>query len=238
MACLKVKIEENNSFSCVVCSSFALRSSTSYKRSEVKWPNNTVPSSDHSKVLEWMLGMGTRAVTPADVRNGRDSKESRSVVSFACLLNRYENDRMSNSGGGRRYRDQGYQQQYDENHDENYSRRANNYPAGNGTRGRRGNGSYRGGTQSDAGTGGKTPVFSLSSSIQEHFSRRNNVSRVYLHRWSERMRWPTGHVRASQSCDAKTARLVSSGRQWTTARGWLQYRQHNLYRHFAARYRR
>jgi hypothetical protein len=69
---------------------------------------------------------------------------------------------MSNSGSTRNYRDSGYQQQYPqqqqqrgENYNNQQSRRSNNFGIGN--RGRRGVGgnSYRGGTQSDAGTGGK-----------------------------------------------------------------------------------
>jgi hypothetical protein len=59
---------------------------------------------------------------------------------------------MSNSGSTRNYRDTGYQQQVD-NYNNQQPRRSNN-----GTRGRRGIGgtnSYRGGTQSDVGTGGK-----------------------------------------------------------------------------------
>lgn len=106
--------------------------------------------------------MAARAVMLVDVRNGRDPGGIRSIVSVA-RFDRYENDRMSNSGGGRRYRDQGYQQPYEENYEENYSRRGNNYQTGNGNRGRRGNGSYRGGTQSDAGTGGKKAIDSVFS---------------------------------------------------------------------------
>jgi hypothetical protein len=111
--------------------------------------------------------MAARAAMPVDVRNGKDPSESQSLFSVACF-DRYENDRMSNPGGGRRYREQGYQQSYDESYDENYSRRGNNYQTGNGNRGRRGNGSYRGGTQSDAGTGGKKTMDSvfLSPSAQ------------------------------------------------------------------------
>lgn len=74
---------------------------------------------------------------------------------------RYESDRASNSGSGRYYRDPNYQQQQDygeNNYDNNAGRRSTNYPTRNGQRPRRGGyGSagnfYRGGTQSDAGTG-------------------------------------------------------------------------------------
>jgi hypothetical protein len=69
----------------------------------------------------------------------------------------YESDRMSNSGGARNYRDSGYQQQqqHSDTYNNQQTRRPNNFPAGG--RGRRGAGgnSYRGGTQSDVGTGGK-----------------------------------------------------------------------------------
>lgn len=72
-------------------------------------------------------------------------------------MNRYESDRASNSGSGRYYRDQ--QDFGENNHENNGTRRSTNYPIRNGHRGRRGYGSagnsYRGGTQSDAGTGGK-----------------------------------------------------------------------------------
>jgi len=74
----------------------------------------------------------------------------------------YEFDRMSSSGSTRNYRDSGYQQQYPpqqrgDNYNNQQSRRANNFSSSIGNRGRRGVGgnSYRGGTQSDAGTGGK-----------------------------------------------------------------------------------
>jgi len=74
----------------------------------------------------------------------------------------YEFDRMSNSGNARNYRDTGYQQQYPQqqqrgdNYNNQQPRRVNNFAGGNNTRGRRGAGGnvYRGGTQSDAGTGG------------------------------------------------------------------------------------
>ena len=74
---------------------------------------------------------------------------------------RYESDRASNSGSGRYYRESNYQQQEygDNNYENNNGRRSTNYPTRNGHRGRRGYGStgnsYRGGTQSDAGTGGE-----------------------------------------------------------------------------------
>jgi len=80
---------------------------------------------------------------------------------------------MSNSGSTRNYRDPGYQQQYPqqqqqrgENYNNQPSRRPNN--SGIGNRGRRGVGgnSYRGGTQSDAGTGGKLR-------FKKHFFDRN-----------------------------------------------------------------
>jgi len=74
----------------------------------------------------------------------------------------YEFDRMSNSGSARNYRDSGYQQQYPQqqrgdNYNNQQPRRPNNFAGGNSNRGRRGVGGnlYRGGTQSDAGTGGK-----------------------------------------------------------------------------------
>ncbi|UJR15808.1 hypothetical protein I4U23_002738 [Adineta vaga] len=77
---------------------------------------------------------------------------------------RYEFDRMSNSGNSRNYRDAGYQQQSypqqqqqqrGDNYNNQQSRRSTNFAGGNGNRGRRGAGGnlYRGGTQSDAGTG-------------------------------------------------------------------------------------
>ena len=83
---------------------------------------------------------------------------------------RYESDRASNSGSGRYYRDQNYQQQQDyaeNNYENNAGRRSTNYPTRNGQRPRRGGynstgNSYRGGTQSDAGTGGKKFMFKIS----------------------------------------------------------------------------
>lgn len=77
------------------------------------------------------------------------------------ISNSYEPDRMSNSGSARNYRDSNYQQYPQQQRSDNYNnqqtRRPNDYPAGNGNRGRRGGGtnSYRSGTQSDVGTGGK-----------------------------------------------------------------------------------
>ena len=70
---------------------------------------------------------------------------------------------MSNSGTSRSYRDTGYQQQgypqqqRGDNYNNQQARRSNNFAGPNGNRGRRGAGgnSYRGGTQSDVGTGGK-----------------------------------------------------------------------------------
>lgn len=68
---------------------------------------------------------------------------------------------MSNPSSARNYRDashpQHYSQQRGDNNNTQLSRRSNNYPPGNVNRGRRGaaSNSYRGGTQSDAGTGGK-----------------------------------------------------------------------------------
>ncbi len=69
---------------------------------------------------------------------------------------------MSSSGSIRNYRDSGYQQQYPQqqrgdNYNNQQTRRPNNFAGGISTRGRRGAGGnlYRGGTQSDAGTGGK-----------------------------------------------------------------------------------
>jgi len=50
---------------------------------------------------------------------------------------RYESDRLSNSGNARNYRDTGYQQQRNDNYNTQPSRRPNNYPTGNGNRGRR-----------------------------------------------------------------------------------------------------
>ncbi|CAF0850062.1 unnamed protein product [Adineta ricciae] len=65
---------------------------------------------------------------------------------------RYDSDRMNNSVSGRNYYDGGYpqQQRYDNN---SQARRSNNYPMGNGNRGRRGSGanSYRTGGQNDTG---------------------------------------------------------------------------------------
>lgn len=70
---------------------------------------------------------------------------------------RYEFDRMSNPGSSRNYRESSYQQQQrGDNYNNQQTRRSSNYVSGNGnSRGRRGAGgnSYRGGTQSDAGTG-------------------------------------------------------------------------------------
>jgi fragile X mental retardation protein len=74
---------------------------------------------------------------------------------------RYEFDRMSSSGSVQNYRDSGYRQQYPQqqqrgdNYNNQQTRRPNNFAGGNSTRGRRGSGGnlYRGGTQSDAGTG-------------------------------------------------------------------------------------
>lgn len=95
-------------------------------------------------------------------------------------MNRYESDRASNSGSGRYYRDQ---QDYGENnHENNGQRRSTNYPIRNGHRGRRGYGSagnsYRGGTQSDAGTGGKNQfkfrlLFESFSSSHSQTKRAN-----------------------------------------------------------------
>ena len=77
---------------------------------------------------------------------------------------------MSNSGSARNYRESSYQQQYPsqsrgDNYNNQASRRSNNFTSGNGNRGRRGGGAYRGGTQSDAGTGGKHPDYFLSLSL-------------------------------------------------------------------------
>ncbi|CAF0907541.1 unnamed protein product [Adineta ricciae] len=75
---------------------------------------------------------------------------------------RYESDRMSNSGSTRSFRDTNYQQQSypqqqqrGDNYNNQQSRRSNNFGGGSANRGRRGAGGnlYRGGTQSDAGTG-------------------------------------------------------------------------------------
>jgi len=56
---------------------------------------------------------------------------------------RYDSDRYSNSGNGRNYRDTGYQhQQRNDNYNNQQPRRPNNYPTGNGNRGRRGTGGY------------------------------------------------------------------------------------------------
>ena len=71
---------------------------------------------------------------------------------------------MSGSGSVRNYRDSGYQQQRGENYNNQQSRRPNDFASGYGNRGRRGAGgnSYRGGTQSDAGTGGKFHIVKIS----------------------------------------------------------------------------
>ncbi|CAF1148430.1 unnamed protein product [Rotaria sp. Silwood1] len=94
---------------------------------------------------------------------------------------RYESDRMSNSGNTRNYRDTGYQQQYPQqrndsnNNTQQSSRRPNNYPTGTGNRGRRGLGphSYRGGTQSDAGTGDEASEYGDVSSSTISTSRKH-----------------------------------------------------------------
>ncbi|UJR30798.1 hypothetical protein I4U23_018316 [Adineta vaga] len=67
---------------------------------------------------------------------------------------RYDSDRMNNSTGTRNYRDTGYQQQQqqrNDNYNNSQARRPNNYPMGNGNRGRRGSGpnSYRTSGQND-----------------------------------------------------------------------------------------
>ncbi|CAF0992025.1 unnamed protein product [Adineta steineri] len=90
---------------------------------------------------------------------------------------RYESDRMSNSGSTRNYRESGYQQQQypsqqrggggggggGDNYN-NQSLRRSNFSGG--SRGRRGAGGnlYRGGTQSDAGTGGNYESDRMSNS--------------------------------------------------------------------------
>lgn len=67
----------------------------------------------------------------------------------------YESDRIS-SGGGRNYRESGYHQQHNDHYNNQPSHKTNHHSVNNVGRGRRGMGanSYRGGTQSDAGTGG------------------------------------------------------------------------------------
>ena len=105
----------------------------------------------------------------------------------------YEFDRMSNSGSARNYRDAGYQQQYPQqqrgdNYNNQQSRRSNNFASGNGSRGRRGIGGnlYRGGTQSDAGTGGKCNLKKFC--FQWKLSHmRNKDNNIYLHRRSQRV---------------------------------------------------
>ncbi|CAF3041917.1 unnamed protein product [Rotaria sp. Silwood2] len=96
---------------------------------------------------------------------------------------RYESDRMSNSGNTRNYRDTGYQQRNDSNNNtQQSSRRPNNYPTGSGNRGRRGPGphSYRGGTQSDAGTGDEASECgdALSSTISTGRKHRDWAAQV------------------------------------------------------------
>jgi hypothetical protein len=93
-----------------------------------------------------------------DVNNGNKKSFFFHINSHQFLKHfSYEFDRMSSSGNTRNYRDSGYQQPRADNYNhQQQSRRSNNFPTGNGSRGRRGGGnSYRGGTQSDAGTGGK-----------------------------------------------------------------------------------
>ncbi|CAF0793531.1 unnamed protein product [Adineta steineri] len=71
---------------------------------------------------------------------------------------RYDSDRMNNSANTRNYHDTGYQQQQQQPRNDNYNsqqtRRSNNYPTGNGNRGRRGAGTnaYRTGPQGETGT--------------------------------------------------------------------------------------
>lgn len=95
-----------------------------------------------------------------DVNNGKKKFSNNRLLTE--ILYSYEFDRMSNPGSGRSYHDSGYQQQQrGETYNNQQPRRSNNYASGNGnSRGRRGAGGnvYRGGTQSDAGTGGKCEV--------------------------------------------------------------------------------
>ncbi|CAF1166271.1 unnamed protein product [Rotaria sordida] len=88
---------------------------------------------------------------------------------------RYESDRMSNSGNTRNYRESSYpQQRNDNNNNQQSSRRPNNYSTGIANRGRRGPGqnSYRGGTQSDAGTGDEASEYGDASSSTINTSRK------------------------------------------------------------------
>ncbi|CAF3368877.1 unnamed protein product [Rotaria socialis] len=89
---------------------------------------------------------------------------------------RYESDRMSNSGNTRNYHDSNYQQPYPQQRNDNnqQSRRPNNYSTGNGNRGRQstGSNSYRGGTQSDAGTGDEASECGDASSSTISTSRK------------------------------------------------------------------
>ena len=85
---------------------------------------------------------------------------------------------MNNSASGRNYYDGGYpqQQRYDNN---SQARRSNNYPMGNGNRGRRGSGanSYRTGGQNDTGkwtNDSKSIQYWLFHSIGYDERRRDN----------------------------------------------------------------
>lgn len=95
---------------------------------------------------------------------------------------RYEFDRMSNSGSTRNYRDTGYQQQQypqQQQRGENYNHQQSRRP-NNGNRGRRGGNSYRGGTQSDAGTGDEASECGDAASATVRTSRKHND-------WSEQV---------------------------------------------------
>ncbi|CAF0786050.1 unnamed protein product [Adineta steineri] len=94
---------------------------------------------------------------------------------------RYESDRMSNSGSTRNYRESGYQQQQypsqqrgggGDNYN-NQSLRRSNFSGG--SRGRRGAGGnlYRGGTQSDAGTGDEASECGDAASSTVSTSRKH-----------------------------------------------------------------
>ena len=119
----------------------------------------TIPNNDRNSRCDWNDNAGWQFWRPtATVKPFLRVERKATLI---VVQTRYDSDRASNSGSGRYYRDSNYQQQeYGENNYENNTgRRSTNYPARNGHRGRRGYGStgnsYRGGTQSDAGTGGE-----------------------------------------------------------------------------------
>ncbi|CAF0934331.1 unnamed protein product [Adineta steineri] len=94
---------------------------------------------------------------------------------------RYESDRMSNSGSTRNYRESGYQQQQYPSQQrggggDNYNNQSLRRPNfSGGSRGRRGAGGnlYRGGTQSDAGTGDEASECGDAASSTVSTSRKH-----------------------------------------------------------------